>query len=107
MKTSSVILLFLGVVTTSTAEEDCQDTNGTFEINRESIINPGQKLVKGCGWLGANMDRINRYCDRDDVKDTCPFTCCECGNCVLPTPSPSKMPTSAPSKGKGKGGKGI
>merc|ERR1719223_869069 len=58
------------------------------------------------------MDRINRYCDREDVKDVCPFTCCECGNCVLPSPSPTLppptcvdgIPPSKGGKGKGKGG---
>ena len=85
MKTSSyIILLFCGVIATSTADdEECQDTNGTFEINRDSIANPGQKMEKRCGWLATNMDRINRYCDRADVKDTCPFTCCECDNCMI------------------------
>jgi len=89
----------------SMAPSPCQDTKGKFEINRKNP-NSGDTLVRGCVWLEGNMDRINRYCDRDDVKDTCPFTCCECDNCVLPTPSPSKMPTSAPSQGIGKGGKG-
>ena len=106
MKTFHGILLLLNVIVICFADDDCQDTRGDFEINR---VNPstGENLLRGCGWLAAEMVRINRYCDRDDVKDTCPFTCCECDNCVLPTPSPSKMPTSAPSQGIGKGGKGI
>jgi hypothetical protein len=106
MKTSSVFLL-LSTIVKCFADEVCEDTNGTFEINRESIVNPGQQLMKGCGWLSQNMDRINRYCYREDVKDVCPFTCCECDNCELPSPSPSKMPSPSPSpSGKGKGFRG-
>ena len=108
MKTSNAILLLLSVIAATCFAQVCEDTSGKFEINRDDPANPGQKLLRGCGvWLAANMDRINRCCGRADVKVTCPFNCCESrGNCVLPTPSPSKIPTSAPSKGKGKGGKG-
>ena len=98
MKASSVFLLFSALV--KCFADECEDTNGSFEINRDL---EGVPLVRKCGWLSTNMDRINRYCDREDVKDVCPFTCCECDNCELPTPEPTSMPTSSPSKGKGKG----
>jgi hypothetical protein len=69
---SCVIILVVALTSIpSIIAQDCAD-DPTFGFVRKNG-EPGD-----CIWLSANDRRINRYCDRGDIKGACKDTCSFC-----------------------------